>query len=75
MFAPRRLVIGDRATFEWKNKSILVKEIVERAAYTWFKTHLPQDQTPSQILSARRAAPGPGGTAVRDREAAGGGSL
>jgi S-adenosylmethionine synthetase len=35
-----RLVMGDRATFEWKHKRIPVKEIAERAAHTWFKRHL-----------------------------------
>ena len=42
MLAPMRLVMGDRATFEWKNKRIPVKEIAERAAYNWFKRHLPR---------------------------------
>jgi S-adenosylmethionine synthetase len=40
--APMRLVMGDRATFEWKNKRIPVKEIAQRAAYRWFKRHLPR---------------------------------
>jgi S-adenosylmethionine synthetase len=42
VLAPMRLVIGDRATFEWKNTSIPVREIVERTAYKWFRTHLPR---------------------------------
>lgn len=42
VLAPMRLVMGDRATFEWKHKRIPVKEIAERAAYTWFKRHLPR---------------------------------
>jgi S-adenosylmethionine synthetase len=42
VLAPMRLVMGDRATFEWKNKRIPVKEIAERAAYKWFKRHLPR---------------------------------
>lgn len=42
VLAPMRLVMGDRATFEWKNKRIPVKEITEQAAYTWFKRHLPR---------------------------------
>ena len=42
MLAPMRLVMGDRATFEWNHKRIPVKEIAERAAYTWFKRHLPR---------------------------------
>ncbi|HSB43866.1 MAG TPA: methionine adenosyltransferase [Nitrospira sp.] len=42
VLAPMRLVMGDRATFEWKNKHIPVKEIAERAAYKWFKRHLPR---------------------------------
>jgi S-adenosylmethionine synthetase len=42
VLAPMRLVMGDRATFEWKGKPIPVKEIAERAAYTWFKRHLPR---------------------------------
>jgi S-adenosylmethionine synthetase len=42
VLAPMRLVMGDRATFEWKHKRIPVKEIAEGAAYTWFKRHLPR---------------------------------
>lgn len=42
VLAPMRLVMGDRATFEWKGKPIPVKEIAERAAYKWFKRHLPR---------------------------------
>jgi S-adenosylmethionine synthetase len=42
VLAPMRLVMGDRATFEWKRKQIPVKEIVERTAYKWFKRHLPR---------------------------------
>src|SRR5512147_774437 len=42
VLAPMRLVMGDRATFEWKGKPIPVKEIAERAAYTWFKRYLPR---------------------------------
>ncbi len=42
VLAPMRLVMGDRATFEWKNRRIPVKEIVERTAYQWFKRYLPR---------------------------------
>lgn len=42
VLAPIRLVMGDRATFEWRNKRIPVKEIAEQAAYAWFKRHLPR---------------------------------
>ena len=42
VLAPMRLVMGDRATFEWKGKHIPVKEIVERTAYKWLKAHLPR---------------------------------
>ena len=42
VLAPMRLVMGDRATFEWKNKQIPVQEIAERTAYRWFKRHLPR---------------------------------
>jgi len=42
VLAPMRLVMGDRATFEWKNKRIPVQAIAERAAYKWFKQHLPR---------------------------------
>ncbi len=41
MLAPMRLILGDRATFEWKNQHIPVKEIAERTAYVWFERHLP----------------------------------
>lgn len=42
VLAPMRLVMGDRATFEWKRKRIPVKEIAEQAAYKWFARHLPR---------------------------------
>ncbi|HET8721318.1 MAG TPA: methionine adenosyltransferase [Nitrospira sp.] len=42
VLAPMRLIIGDRATFEWKNKEIPVHEIAERTVYKWFKRHLPR---------------------------------
>ena len=42
VLAPMRLIIGDRATFEWKSKHVPAKEIAERTAYKWFKTHLPR---------------------------------
>ncbi len=42
VLAPMRLVMGDRATFEWKHKRIPVKEIAEQTAYKWFKRHLPR---------------------------------
>lgn len=42
VLAPMQLVMGDRATFEWKNKRIPVREIAERTAYEWFKQHLPR---------------------------------
>lgn len=42
VLAPMRLVMGDRATFEWKNKHIPVREIAEQTAYKWFKRHLPR---------------------------------
>lgn len=44
VLAPMRLVMGDRATFEWKGKHIPVKEIAERTAYKWFNRHLPRIQ-------------------------------
>lgn len=42
VLAPMRLIMGDWATFEWKNKHLPVKEIAERSAYKWFKRHLPR---------------------------------
>jgi S-adenosylmethionine synthetase len=42
VLAPMRLVMGDRATFEWKKKHIPVKEIAEQTAYKWFTRHLPR---------------------------------
>ena len=42
VLAPMRLVMGDRATFEWKQTQIPVREIAERTAYQWFKRHLPR---------------------------------
>lgn len=41
VMSPMRLVMGDRATFEWKQKRIPVAEIAERTAYRWFRKHLP----------------------------------
>jgi S-adenosylmethionine synthetase len=42
VLAPMRLVMGDRATYEWKRKRIPVKAIAEQTAYKWFKRHLPR---------------------------------
>jgi len=42
VLGPMRLVMGDRATFEWKHKRIPVREIAEQTAYRWFKRHLPR---------------------------------
>ncbi len=42
VLAPMRMVMGDRATFEWERKHIPIKELVERTAYKWFKAHLPR---------------------------------
>jgi S-adenosylmethionine synthetase len=42
VLTPMRLVMGDRATFEWKRRRIPVKETAEQAAYAWFKRHLPR---------------------------------
>lgn len=39
---PMRLVMGDRATFQWRNKHIPVKDIAERTAYQWLKRRLPR---------------------------------
>ena len=43
VISPMRLVMGDRATFEWRKKKKLVPvaEIAERVASTWFREHLP----------------------------------
>lgn len=49
VLAPMRLVMGDRATFEWKGKPLPVKEIAERAAYKWFKRHLPRIKPPKDL--------------------------
>lgn len=39
---PLRLVMGDRATFEWRGKRIPVKAIAEQTALHWFKRHVPR---------------------------------
>lgn len=49
VLAPMRLVMGDRATFHWKNKQIPVAEIAERTAYKWFKRHLPRIKPPKDL--------------------------
>ena len=41
VITPMRLVMGDRATFEWRKKRVPVNEIAERVASTWFRQHLP----------------------------------
>jgi len=41
VITPMRLIMGDRATFEWRKKSVPVDEIAERVALTWFRQHLP----------------------------------
>lgn len=41
VITPMRLVMGDRATFEWGKKFVPVNEIAERAAMAWFRQHLP----------------------------------
>jgi len=41
VITPMRLVIGDRATFEWRKTLVPVNEIAERVATTWFRQHLP----------------------------------
>ena len=41
VITPMRLVMGDRATFEWRKKLVPVAEIAERVASTWFRRHLP----------------------------------
>lgn len=38
---PMKIIIGDRATFEYNGVSIPVRDIAERAVYGWFKRHLP----------------------------------
>jgi S-adenosylmethionine synthetase len=42
VLTPMRLVMGDRATFEWKSKRVPVQAIAERTVYKWFKQHLPR---------------------------------
>jgi len=37
---PMRLIIGDRATFEWEGKRLPVAEIAVEAAQGWFREHL-----------------------------------
>ncbi|MCP9439988.1 MAG: methionine adenosyltransferase [Nitrospira sp.] len=44
VLTPMRLVMGDRATFQWRNKQIPVKAIAERTAYRWFQRRLPRIQ-------------------------------
>ena len=41
VITPMRLVMGDRAMFEWRKKRVPVEEIAERVASTWFRQHLP----------------------------------
>ncbi|HET9962701.1 MAG TPA: methionine adenosyltransferase [Nitrospiraceae bacterium] len=41
VISPMRMVIGDRATFEWKRTRVPVVDIAERAVYRWFRRHLP----------------------------------
>lgn len=41
VITPMRLVMGDRATFEYRRRRMPVNAIVERAASKWFERHLP----------------------------------
>jgi S-adenosylmethionine synthetase len=41
VISPMRMVIGDRATFEWKRTRLPINDIAERAVYRWFRRHLP----------------------------------
>lgn len=41
VITPMRLVMGDRATFEWRKKLVPVEKIAERVASTWFRRYLP----------------------------------
>ncbi len=41
VLSPMRMVIGDRATFEWKRKQVPVTDIAEQTVYRWFRRHLP----------------------------------
>jgi S-adenosylmethionine synthetase len=37
---PMRMVIGDRATFEWRGKRLPIEDIAVQAVREWFKSHL-----------------------------------
>jgi S-adenosylmethionine synthetase len=41
VITPMRLIMGDRATFEWRKNRVPVEEIAERVATTWLRQHLP----------------------------------
>lgn len=72
VLAPMRLVMGDRATFEWKNKPIPVKEIAEQTAYRWFKRHVPRIKPLKDIecqVELRPASEALRSVAERPREA------
>jgi S-adenosylmethionine synthetase len=50
VISPMRLVMGDRATFEWRKRSVPVKEIAERTAYRWIKQHLPHVKPVKDVI-------------------------
>ncbi|HEU4686350.1 MAG TPA: methionine adenosyltransferase [Nitrospira sp.] len=57
---PMRLVMGDRATWEWKQKRLPVGHIAERAAFSWFARHLPRVKPRKDIECQVELRPAPG---------------
>ena len=68
VIAPMRLVMGDRATFEWRRWRVPVNEIVERAACRWFKDHLPHVDPIKHLICQVELKPAPAALrSVRER--------
>ncbi len=59
VITPMRLVIGDRATFQWRRKRVPVEDIAEQTAYQWFKRHLPHMDPLKQLTCQVELKPAP----------------
>ena len=59
VITPMRLVMGDRATFEWRKKLVPVAEIAKRVASTWFRQHLPHVDPPKHLTCQVELKPAP----------------
>jgi len=59
VIAPMKLIIGDRATFEWRRRQVPVNDVAERAARKWFKQHLPHVDPFKHLICQVELKPAP----------------